>query len=43
VNVRNAFPPGRYESRNRDFFNGNSLTTIRLIPRQVILSYEIDL
>ena len=43
VNIRNAFPPGRYDTRNRDFFNGNSLTTVRLIPRQIIFSYEIDL
>ena len=43
VNIRNAFPPGRYDTRNRDFLNGNSLTTVRLIPRQFIFSYETDL
>ena len=43
LNMRNAFPPSRYDTRNRDFFNGNSLTTVRLIPRQIIFSYEIDL
>ena len=43
LNVRNAFPQDRYDTRNRDFFNGNSLTTVRLIPRQFIVSYEIDL
>jgi hypothetical protein len=43
LNVRNAFQEDKYDTRNRDFFNGNSLTTIRVVPRQFILSFELDL
>jgi hypothetical protein len=43
VNVRNAFPSDRYVARNRDFFTGASLTTMRMIGRQFVFSAEIDL
>ena len=43
LNIRNAFPQERYLARNRDFFNGNSLTTMRMVPRQLILACEVDL
>lgn len=43
LNIRNAFPQDRYVSRNRDFFNGNSLTTMRMVARQFILACEVDL
>ncbi len=43
LNIRNAFPSDDYVPRNRDFFTGASLVTIRTIPRQFILTCEIDL
>ncbi len=43
LNVRNAVHGDKYVARNRDFFTGNSLTTMRMPPTQFILSLEIDL
>jgi hypothetical protein len=43
LNIRDAFPQNEYITRNRDFFNGNSLTTMRMLPTQFIVSIEIDL
>jgi hypothetical protein len=43
LNIRNAFPEDKYVARNRDFFTGASLTTMRMIGRQFVFSAEIDL
>ena len=43
LNIRNAFPSDKYVARNRDFFTGASLTTMRPIPRQFVYSCEVDL
>jgi hypothetical protein len=43
LNVRNVFPGDRFVTRNHDFFTGNSLTTMRMPPRQFIFSFAVDL
>jgi hypothetical protein len=43
LNVRNVFPGDKYIARNRDFFNGNALTALRMPPTQYVFSMGIDL